>query len=203
MRIAVLGAGPVGSTIARAWQRAGHDVSVGVREPEADRHAGVRAGLHLTDVSQALNGAEAVLIATPGTAVPDLVTQHGGAMDGRLVIDATNRTGRTVLHQVPLLTHRLPSAMIYRAFCSVGYEVFADPVVGGEQADLLFIGPDGPERAVVEGLIGDVGLRPIWIGGVEAADTLDGAARLWFGLVQERGLGRRVALKVLSDVPVT
>jgi hypothetical protein len=202
VRITVLGAGGVGSSLAQAWVRAGHDVTVGVREPDADRYDAIRGQLRVSDVPTALDGAETVLLAVPGTAVPDLLTAHAALLDGKLVIDATNRMGRTVLHQVPLLEARLPKASLYRGFCSIGYEIFLEPVVGGERADLFFVGEDGPKRAVVEELVRDVGLRPVWMGGTDAADSLDGAARLWFALVAERGTGRRIALRLVSDDPI-
>lgn len=202
MRICVLGAGEVGATLAGAWQRAGHTLTVGVREPEAGRYDGLRGDLAISDVATALHGADVVLFAIPGAALADMLTIHAPAIDGKLVIDATNRMGRTVLHQVPMLEHRLPTATIFRGFCSVGSEVYANPVLSGEVADLLFIGPDGPKRTLVEGLIRDVGLRPVWIGGVDAAEALDGAARIWFALVADRGMGRRVALRVIADVPI-
>jgi hypothetical protein len=41
----------------------------------------------------------------------------------------------------------------------------------------------------------------VWIGGTDAADALDAAARLWFALVADRGMGRRVALRVIADSP--
>lgn len=202
MRIAVLGAGGVGSTLAAAWQRAGLDVAVGVREPGAGRYDALRGDLPITNVARALDGAEVAVIAIPGTNLHDLLALHHEGLDSKIVIDTTNRMDRSVLHQVPALEYRLPHASIFRGFCSLGYEIFADPMVGRELADLLFIGPLGPHRAVVESLIREVGMRPVWIGGLDAADALDGAAQLWFSLVAGRGLGRRVALRVISDTPI-
>lgn len=50
-----------------------------------------------------------------------------------------------------------------------------------------------------EALIRDVGLEPVWLGGVEAFDVADGVTRLWFTLALQRKLGRRLAFKVLRD----
>lgn len=202
MRITVLGAGHVGATLATAWQAAGHEVRLGVRDPDAERYEAVRHRLSIGDVGPALESAEVVLFAVPGANLSEVLNRHAVAIDGRVVIDATNRMGRTVMHQVPMLVHRLPTAAIFRGFCSVGHEVLAEPVLGGETADLLFVGPDGPARGTVETLVRDVGMRPVWIGGTDAADALDSAARLWFALVAERGMGRRVALRVIADGPV-
>jgi len=42
-----------------------------------------------------------------------------------------------------------------------------------------------------------VGLNPVWVGGVEHAETVDGVLRLWYTL--SRTHGRRIAFKLISD----
>jgi hypothetical protein len=42
-------------------------------------------------------------------------------------------------------------------------------------------------------------LRPVWVGGPESFDLIDALARLWFTLVFQRKLGRRLALKLLLE----
>ncbi len=185
MKIAVIGAGPVGRAVGGGWGKAGHDVRYGVRSPGPD----------VTTVADALDGADAVLLAVPGAALPALLDEHAGRLDGRLVLDATNLMGGTSLHQVPLLAERLPAARIARAFCTVGHEVLADPVLDGQAADLFWC---GAEDGTVEALISDTGARPIRIGGLDAADVLDGVARLWFALTFGQGRGREHGLKVLD-----
>ena len=70
---------------------------------------------------------------------------------------------------------------------SLGWENFADPVLGGIQADLFYAGPDGPTRPTMERLIGEVGLRPVSVGGPEQVVVVDAVASLWFALA----LGQR------------
>ena len=45
------------------------------------------------------------------------------------------------------------------------------------------------------------GLRPVWVGGPEAADVLDGIARLWFTMAFARGHGRHLAFRMLEGAP--
>jgi 8-hydroxy-5-deazaflavin:NADPH oxidoreductase len=188
MRIAVIGAGPVGRAVGGGWARAGHAVHYGVRS----------AGPGVTTVADALDSADAVLLAVPGDALPAVLDEHAGRLDGRLVVDASNLVGAAALHQVPLLTARLPAARIARAFCTVGHEVLADPVFDGQAADLFWCGPDGADGDLVAGLVRDTGARPVRVGGLDAADVVDGVARLWFALTFGQGRGREHALKVLD-----
>ncbi len=92
MQVAIIGTGFIATTLGRALSEAGHHVVYGSRHPESDATpaAGAR---RVSSVADALSGAEAVILALPGSAVPDLAAQHGDALAGTLVIDATNQMG--------------------------------------------------------------------------------------------------------------
>ena len=200
MRLAIIGAGHIGSTIGRAWVAAGHAVAFGVPSPET--HADLATGgASVMTVTDAVREAGAVLLAVPGGAVPDVLAATAAALDGSVVIDATNNVGGPgPLNAAAAVGEAAPGAAYYRAFNTLGWENFATPTFpGGERADLFFAGPDGDTRATVETLVGDVGLRPIWVGGREHVETVDGVARLWFALVMGRGMSRHTALRVLGD----
>jgi predicted dinucleotide-binding enzyme len=185
--IAVIGSGNIGATIGEAWRRAGHDVAFASRSAEPPRTVAI---------PDAIAAAEVVLLAVPGAAVPDLLAEHGTALDRRVVIDATNDLGGEHLHHADAYGAHAPGARFARAFNSLGYEMFADPQVGGEVADLFWCGPDD---AGIEQLIADVGLRPVRVGDIDAIDVVDGAARLWLTLVFRMGRPRRLAFRMLGE----
>src|SRR3954468_16242033 len=130
--IAVIGTGNIGSTIGEAWRRAGHDVAFASRSPEPPRTVAIPG---------AIAAAEVVLLAVPGGAVPGLLAEYGAALDGRVVIDATNDVGADRLHH-PEAYASAPGAALGRAVNTRGLETFAEPIVGGEVADLFWCGPD-------------------------------------------------------------
>jgi predicted dinucleotide-binding enzyme len=189
MRIAIVGAGNIGGTIGERWVKAGHEVVYGLREPSKHKAA--------KPIGQALAGAEAVLLAIPGSATVEFVREHANALDGKIIVDATNDFRAPRFNSWPELTPAVPNAQLYRAFNTLGWDVFANPLVGGVQADLFYCGPEGRGREAVEQLISDAGLRPIWVGGADQAETVDGVLRLWYVLSRVRG--RRIAFKLLSD----
>lgn len=115
--------------------------------------------------------------------MPQLLAEHGAALDGVVVIDATNDVGADRLHHADTYGESAPGARFVRAFNTLGFEMFADPSIGGEVADLFWC---GPEDAGVEQLIADVGLRPVRV------------ARLWLTLVFHQGHSRRLALRLLA-----
>jgi predicted dinucleotide-binding enzyme len=91
-----------------------------------------------------------------------------------------------------------PRARIFRAFNSLGWENFADPLFDGTPADLFYCGPDGEARTVIERLIAEIGLHPLYLGDVEQVGLVDSVGSLWFALVFGQGKGRHLAFKVLT-----
>ena len=103
-----------------------------------------------------------------------------------------------VVNNIHTIASAVPGAEIYRAFNASGWENFAKPNYSGTAVDLFFCGPDGENRAVMEGLIKDVGLRPVYLGGLEMTPVVDALGILWITLVRNQGYGRSIALKLLQ-----
>jgi predicted dinucleotide-binding enzyme len=110
-----------------------------------------------------------------------------------VVIDATNDVAGSRLSH-PDAYAQAPGARFVRAFNSLGYELFAEPSIGGTVADLFWCGP-----AEVEPLLADVGLRPVRVGDIDAIDVVDGVGRLWLTLVFRQGRPRRLAFRTLTE----
>lgn len=196
MRIAVIGTGNVGGTLGRAWSRAGHEVTFGSRHPTAADVAGdTTAGV--AGIPDALAGADVVLLALPAGSVDELLAGNAPAIDGKLVIDATNHIGAPHVNAAEQIAAAVPGARYVRAFNMLGWENFADPVFDGVPADLFYSAPAADEATVAQ-LISDVGLRPAYLGEGKQ-DVVDGVLPLWFSLVQARGGRRRLAFRVLTD----
>ena len=201
MDIVVLGCGNIGGTIGGRWAQAGHTVTFGVRHPDDAKTVALVAsyGPHasLTGLGEAIARGPVVLFAIPGSVMEATIAEHGAALAGKIVIDATNKISQPTAHSLAALAAHAPTAQVFRAFNNLGWENFADPRYAGDVADLFYCGAAGEPRVVVEGLIADLGLRPVYVGGPEQADTVDALLRLWMALVRGQGLGRGVAFKLL------
>lgn len=182
MKIAVIGTGKVGRTLGESLTVAGHDVGYGSRSPEGS-------------VREALDGAEAVIVAIPGEAVAGFARDHADALAGKVVVDATNTFDGGPMHSAADFAALAPTARYARAFNALGWENFAEPVFGGVVAD-LFYSADEADSKTVERLIADVGLNPVFLGPGQYG-LLDQLFMLWFTLVNTQGRGRHLALKVL------
>ena len=104
MNIAIIGAGNIGKTLGTKWARAGHQVTYGVRDPAESKYAGLGA----VRISDALAGAEAVVLALPGAGVVEFAGQFGADLAGKLVIDATNNPRGPVMNNLAALQSAAP-----------------------------------------------------------------------------------------------
>jgi 8-hydroxy-5-deazaflavin:NADPH oxidoreductase len=189
MKIAVIGTGHIGGSLGAKWHAAGHETAYGSRRGSGEGPGGAP----LRPVGQAVAEAEVVVIAIPAAAVADLVAEHGQAMDGKVVVDATNRMGADRTDSLDAITGGAPNVKYVRAFNIYGWENFADPLPG----TTLFFAADPAAREVAEDLISAAGLEPGYVGGTDATAIVDGVAKLWFSLVQQYGGQRKLALHLL------
>jgi predicted dinucleotide-binding enzyme len=203
MKIGIIGMGNIGATLGRAWANAGHEVAFGVRSTKAPKVTELLESLDgkatARQVAQTITFADVVLLAIPGKAVDEFIRTYSAELGGKIVIDATNTFGQPVLHNVTLLQGGLPRSKVFRAFSTLAWETYANPLFGEERADLFFCGDSGEARETMEALIWDVGLRPIYVGGPETVPLVGQMTRLWFTLVMSEGYDRRTAFRLLTD----
>ncbi len=203
LTIAVLGAGNIGSTLGKKWLAAGHQVRFGVRDSDGKHAQALRSELGdrttIGTIGEALQGTpDVVLVALPGAVVETIAQEYAAMLNERIILDAANRMGADSLHNLAPFQQYAPQAQLYRAFNTLGWENFAEPNFDGIQADLFYCGPEGDARATVEQLVAAIGLRPVYLGGVEQMGLLDSIATLWFTLALGQKKGRHLAFKVLG-----
>jgi predicted dinucleotide-binding enzyme len=191
MRIAVIGKGNIGGSLGSKWIAAGHDVVYGARDGSGEGPGGAP----VTSIGDAIEHADVVVLAVPGQVVGDVVAEHGAALAGQTVIDAVNRIGAPEFDSRAIIADAAPQARYVRAFNSLGWENFADPMPGTN----LFFAADPDARATAEELIKAVGLEPAFLGDATATATVDGLLPLWFALVRHNGGNRRVALRIIAE----
>ena len=199
MKIAVIGTGNVGRSIGNKWHQAGYDVVFGTRSASGTeaRSASSRDpdNAPVVGIGDALAGADVVLLALPGQAAAEVIAAQSAALAGKTVIDAVNRIGQSEVNCRSLLADAVPDARYVRAFNTLGWENFADPVPGTS----LFFVADAGARYLAEELIAAVGLEPAYVGDAGAAGTVDALVPLWFALVKQHGGNRRIALAIVTS----
>lgn len=198
MRIAVIGAGSVGRALAGGLARAGHEVVVGVRNPDDPKHAGVEH--ELASLAEAVAGAAVVILAVPAPTLPEVVPALGLA-PGTVVADATNAVGTPPAdgHATvgALVASLVPEGVaVVKAFDTIGAEHLATGTVDGTPAFLPIAGDPAGIPTVVA-LATDLGFDAVALGGPEAIPLVEDHARLWIHLMRT-GWGRHFGFAVVG-----
>jgi predicted dinucleotide-binding enzyme len=87
VKIAVVGAGKVGSALGGRWSESGHDVTYGVRDPSDPKYQ--RLDAERRSIKEAVAAADVVVIAVPWREVEGPAGELDDLGD-RVVLDATN-----------------------------------------------------------------------------------------------------------------
>lgn len=201
MKIGVVGAGNIGGTLGQKWASAQHAVFFGVRDPQkasaVQRVQGMDGSVRLGHSADAIAASDVIVFAVPGAAVSAIVDANTDTLAGKIIIDASNNMRGASRHALEELRSKVPTARLYRAFNSLGWENLAEPDFNGVKADLFYCG-DEQDQATVAQLIADVGLEPVYLGGTGNVGLVEGMTNMWFALAMQRKLGRRIAFKVLK-----
>jgi 8-hydroxy-5-deazaflavin:NADPH oxidoreductase len=176
LRIGVLGSGHMGSTIGGLWVKAGHPVLFSSRHPDELKElvTGLGALARNGTVSQAISFGDALFVAVPYGALPQLGQEYGDALKGKITLDACNavaardgaiaaeveRNGIGVTSQKYLAGTRL-----VRAFNTLSYMIFAREANRPDPRLAVPIAGDDVEAVqVAAALVRDAGFEPVLVG---------------------------------------
>ena len=182
-RIGVIGSGKVGSAIGRSWIKSGHEVMFASRNLENDKALASELGGKARGgtPAEATAFGEAVLIAVPYGALPELGESLGGALKGKVVIDACNpfpaRDGEIANRARDkgagiTSAELLPGARIVRAFNAIGAARMGAAIEAPGKIGMPIAGDDAQAIAMASRLIRDVGYEPVLIGGLDMGKYL-------------------------------
>ncbi len=179
LKIATIGAGHIGSTLGSLWAQAGHPVMFSSRHPEElkDLVAGLGELARAGTVRQAVAFGDAVLLAVPYRALPQIGKDHAAALAAKLlVLDACNpfpaRDGEIATWArekgAGLATAELlPGARLVRAFNAIGYARLPQAAHReGERIGMPMAGDDANAVAAASRLVREIGFEPVVIGGL-------------------------------------
>ena len=193
MKLAIIGAGNVGQALAGAAVRAGHSVRISATHEEHAEAAAAATGASAAPSNRAaIEGADVVVLAVPGTAFASLVQEVGPELAGRIVIDTSNvptpdPSGTPATSAAEALQAQLPEARVIKAFNTLFASRQAAPVIEGQAVDGYVAGDDAAAKRVVLRLAESIGLRPIDVGGLVMARTLEAMAWLNISLQLQNG----------------
>lgn len=184
MRIAIIGSGNVGGGLAAAATTAGHDVTVVAAHPEnAVKVAAAVGATAAVTPAEAATGADVVVLAVPAGAAGEVLEQLGDAEV--VVVDATNPLNDTFSDLTTVGTSNAeqlaglaPRAKVVKALNTVLASRLGNSGEGGQPLDGFYAGDDESAKATVAQLITSLGFRPVDVGGLRMARSLEEMAFL-------------------------
>jgi predicted dinucleotide-binding enzyme len=178
MRIGIVGAGKIGSTVGKLWVEAGHEVKLSSRHPNELQSLveslGTRASAG-TPVEAAQYG-EVVMITVPLKAIPELAQEIGSALDGKVVLDTGNayaqRDGETARQATTFpggsaawAAAKFPGARWVKAFNSVNYRTLeSEAHRNGDRVGIPLASDDQGALDIAAKLVRDAGFEPVIVG---------------------------------------
>ena len=187
MKVAIIGAGNVGTALATSIARAGHDVIITSRDPQDAATAAAGAGARVAQTNAAAAAeADVIIPAVPFTDVREVAEEIAEPAAGKPVVDVTNRIGfgangpeiDTTSSNAEALAELLPRSPVVKAFNTLFATHQVDPVAEGVQLDGYVAGDDASAKAKVLELVRSIGLRPIDVGPLVRARQLEALAFL-------------------------
>jgi predicted dinucleotide-binding enzyme len=183
-QIGVIGAGRIGTMIARHLAGAGHDVLISFSRDPARLNAtaqeiGARAGTPQEAAAQ-----DVVVLSVPWTAVDDVLSQVN--LDGKIVVDTTNQFGAGGWEEIPdgltavqLNQRRMPGARLVKSFNTLTAAFQAEEAGRPEETRVVqwLCGDDAEAKEVVAQLIRDAGFEPVDVGGLADATVMEAPRR--------------------------
>ncbi len=208
LKIAIIGAGNVGSTLARRWAALGHEVTIGSQNPTSEKARALAQTLSLpvTSTTAAAAASDLILLATPADATLS-AAQSCGDLSGKILMDATNPLNATLTgldhpngeSGAQRLQQILPSTHIVKAFNTVGFNIMANPVLEGRKAVLVLSGNDAEAVSTVAKLAQETGFEPLRLGDISTSRMQEEQALLWIHLAVRGGLGRNFAFTLVNS----
>ncbi len=203
--VAIIGTGNIGSRLAAAFAAGGQDFLLAGRDQEAARKVAADLDGHadVVSVDEAVERADALVLAVWFDAFKQLIAQYGDRLAGKVIIDPTNPVGpddnggfqKLIGEQESsgqILAGLLPAgARLVKAFGTLSADsLSAAARREPERAVLFYAADDDAAGEEAADLIRIAGYEPVRVGGLDQSIRLE-----VFGDLHELGALGRVVTK--------
>ncbi|RWQ37503.1 MAG: NADP oxidoreductase [Mesorhizobium sp.] len=188
--ISIIGSGTMATAIAGRVAKAGHTVEVVGRDPAKARALADQLGAGATTGTYgAAPAGDIVILAVPYSGAAAAVADFGKALDGKVIVDIANPvapdlSGLATPHGssgAQETAKGLPAgAHVVKAFNTI----FGHVLAKGERLDAFIAADDAEAKARVSTFLESLGLRPLDVGGLHMAQTLEALGLMMIGLAK-------------------
>lgn len=187
LKIGVVGAGKVGSSLGGAWVKAGHQVMFSSRTLADDQALAASLGPNAKAGTprEAAAFADVLLISVPFRALESVGKDLGDLLKGKIVIDTVNayenRDGEIAKAALEkgvayATAAMLPGARTVRAFNAIAANRMGEGLSNATRIGMPISGEDAQATNTVAGLIREIGFEPVIVDWKLAAHVRAGSA---------------------------
>lgn len=191
MRIGIVGAGKIGSTVAKLWADAGHEVRLASRHPDDLRPLVEKLGTQASvgTPAEAAAFGDVVMLTVPLKAVPHLAPDLAPLVAGKIVIDTGNayeqRDGdvareatRHAGGSAAWAADMFPKARWVKAFNTVYFKTLeSEAHRDGDRVGIPLSSDDRDAMEVVAALARDAGFDPVPVGALARGKEFEPGTR--------------------------
>lgn len=145
MKIAIIGTGNVGTTLALAFKKAGHVIIFGVRDPDGEFKGcefAIKQRIEWQSIEEATKNSEVIVLCTPGTSAAEVSRSLGDLRD-KVIIDTMNLIGNKTAaysNTYAAIAANCNCPHIVECFNTTGFENMADPAYGDVKLNMFVAG---------------------------------------------------------------
>jgi 8-hydroxy-5-deazaflavin:NADPH oxidoreductase len=178
MKIGIVGAGMIGSTLAKLWVDAGHEVKLASRHPQELQplinRLGARASAGTPE--EAARFGDVAMLTVPLRAIPDLARDLAPLLAGKIVLDTGNayekRDGSAAREATAhpkgsagWSATMFPQSRWVKAFNTVYFKTLAHEAHrAGDRVGILMASDDSEAMETAARLVRDAGFDPVMLG---------------------------------------
>jgi predicted dinucleotide-binding enzyme len=175
MKIGIIGAGMIGSTVGKLWIDAGHEVRFASRHPEQQQSLVEKLGERASagTAADAASFGEVVMLTVPLAAIPELARELAPLLAGKVVLDTGNayekrdgaaagEASRHAQGSAGWAAAMFPAARWVKAFNTVYFKTLeSEAHRDGERVGIPLASDDRAALDVAAQLVRDAGFDPV------------------------------------------
>ena len=199
MQSAILGTGAVGPALAKALSAAGHQVTIGTRDPEQTKAREQWGEVDLPLAAYQDLDADIFINATNGSGSLPALQAVGDALNGKVLIDASNPLDFSQGFPPSLfvsntdslaeqLQREFPETRVVKMFNTMANQVMINPRGLADDSTIFVAGNDADARQSATSIAADLGWTDVFdLGDLTAARGLEMYLPLWVRIFAQLG----------------
>ncbi len=204
MKIAIIGTGNVGGTLAAKWANSGHEIILGVRDTANFKGQDLlrNPNTRVMPIKEAVKASESILLATPAPMAAEVANSLGDT-SGKIIIDSMNvvmgRGPEGFRNTADAILANTATKDVVKCFNTTGFNNMENPKYGPHHLDMFTCGDSSKGKAVAVQLSKDAGFAECYdVGGNDKFQLMEQFAFFWINLAMVQGQGREIGFKLLK-----